>query len=308
MDYTAVNQEEKNNQRKGAITSFVIHVALLILAVLPLLTFPDPPPGQSGVLVAFGDPEVGQGDDPGPPPPAAEEASEEEPDVAEEVDPAPEPPKPEKKKDPVKPKKEVKTDANSKEIALKKKKEEERKKKIREERRQKEKEAAAKKKAEREAARKKKAAEEKARKEREAAEAARKAEAEKWKNIGAAAGSGSGNTGTPGNQGQPDGKPDGKALEGVSTGSGEIGGNLGGRDVLYKPKISDNSQKTGNVVVKVCVDASGKVSSAKYTQSGSTTADSGLIKTAIKAAKKYRFDAGTIDKQCGTIKIKFRLK
>ena len=97
-------------------------------------------------------------------------------------------------------------------------------------------------------------------------------------------------------------------MDGVSTGSGEIGGNLGGRDVLYKPKITDNSQKTGDVVVKVCVDANGKVTSAKYTQFGSTTTDSGLKRTAINAAKKYRFDKGTIDKQCGTIKIKFRLK
>ncbi|MEM9820483.1 MAG: energy transducer TonB [Bacteroidota bacterium] len=307
MDYTAVSTEEKNNQKKGAITSFVIHIALLILAVLPLLTFPDPPPGQSGVLVAFGDPELGQGEELGaPPPPVEEEVAEEEAQEPEEVEePTPEPPKEKPKKETPKPTKKVNTDASSNEIALKKQKEEERKKAreawLEKEAKRKKKEAEA-----AEAAKKKKLAEEKAKREAEAA-AKKAADAEKWKNLGTI-GSGGGNNDKPGSNGQLDGDPDGKALDGVSTGSGEIGGNLGGRDVTYKPRITDNSQKTGDVVVKVCVDANGKVTSAKYTQLGSTATDSNLINTAVKAARKYRFDKGTIDKQCGTIKIKFRLK
>lgn len=306
MDYTAVSQEEKKNQRAGAITSFVIHVALFILAILPLLTFPDPPPGQSGVLVAFGEPNVGQGEDPGSPPPlveeaAAEESTPEEVEV-EEAEPTPDPPKPRVKETP-KPTKKVNSDANSEEIALKKKKDADKKKRDADAAKKK-READAKKKAADEAERIKAAAE-KAKKAAEAAEAARKAEeAAKWKKIGG----GIGKTTTPGNAGQPDGDPDGKALEGVSTGSGEIGGSLGGRDLVNRPRITDNSQRTGDVVVKVCVDSNGKVISAKYTQAGSTSSDSGLIKTAINAAKQYRFNKGDIDKQCGTIKIKFRLK
>ena len=49
-------------------------------------------------------------------------------------------------------------------------------------------------------------------------------------------GDGKGETGKPGNQGDPSGDPKCmKILEGISTGSGDIGGNLGGRGVLYKP-------------------------------------------------------------------------
>jgi len=134
MDYTAVNREEKTNQKKGAITSFVIHIALLILAILPLLTFPDPPPGQSGVLVAFGDPELGQGDERGTPPSEEEVAEEETQEAVEEPKeiekPKPEPPKAEPKKETPKPTKKVKTDANSQELALQKKKDADRKKKL----------------------------------------------------------------------------------------------------------------------------------------------------------------------------------
>ncbi len=94
----------------------------------------------------------------------------------------------------------------------------------------------------------------------------------------------------------------------MSTGSGEIGGGLGGRGVLSKPKITDNSQKVGDVVMKVCVNSDGQVISAKFTQAGSTSSDPGLVATAVKAAKKYKFSKGSVDKQCGTIKIKFRVR
>ena len=312
MDYTAVSHEEQENKKKGAIASTLIHIGILILAILPLLTFPDPPPGQAGVLVAFGDIESGVNEEPAGPT-DVEETEEIETDPVEAEDPKPEPPKeeptkPEKKKEPETPKKDVLTDKNSKELELKKKKEKEAQKKIEE---QKKKERDAKRKADAEAKRKadeakKKAAAEAKKKADE--EARKKAEAEKWKNIGAQAGSGGGkgDGGKPGDQGKNDGDPDGSALDGISTGSGDIGGGLKGRKVTQRPKITDNSQKVGDVMVKVCVNASGKVISAKYTQGGSTTTDPGLISKAISGAKGYKFEVGDIDEQCGTIKIKFR--
>ena len=121
-------------------------------------------------------------------------------------------------------------------------------------------------------------------------------------------GDGKGETGTSGNQGDPNGDPNADNLEGISTGSGDIGGNLGGRGVLYKPVIRDKSQKTGTVNLKVCVDGDGNVIEARYTQSGSTTGDPGLKRTAIAGAKKYKFQKSSLDKQCGTIKIKFRVQ
>jgi TonB family protein len=87
-----------------------------------------------------------------------------------------------------------------------------------------------------------------------------------------------------------------------------VGGGLGNRGVKYEPTISDNSQKTGKVVVNVCVDKSGKVISAEYTQKGSTTTDSDLRALAERSARKFVFSESTIEKQCGTITIDFKVR
>ncbi len=294
-----LSRQEKDNQKKGAITSLTAHVALLLLALLPWMTFPDPPPGPAGVLVSFGEPDQGVNTEERAAPSAPAEPIDEVEEVEEpEVQPEPEKPKPTES-----PK--VNTDDNSRERAIQKAKKEaeDRERKI-----ERDKEREKKRKEEAEARKKREAAEAK-RKAEEAAQAKRDAEAQALKDaIGGAFNGGRGNGGNPGDQGQPDGDPDGSALEGVSTGAGEIGGGLGGRGVLSKPRITDNSQKTGDVVMKVCVDATGKVISAKYTQAGSTTTDSKLLATAKRAALKYKFERGSVDKQCGTIKIKFRLR
>ena len=310
MDYTIETADEKNNRKKGLITSFILHIILLLLALAPFMTIPDPPPGQPGILVALGLPDAGMNDEPASSAPdEAASAEEETVEEVEEVEPVKEEPKKPvvKPKAPVKPKKDVLSDKNSQELALKKKKEKE----ARDAKKKAEADAKAKADAAAKAAKAKADAAAKAAKAKadaEAAEAARKkAEADKWKNLGKV-GSGSGNGGNSGNQGQQNGDPNGNALDGISTGSGDIGGGLLGRKKISSPKITNSSQKTGIVVVKVCVDSSGKVISAKYTQSGSTTTDQGLIKSAIAGAKKYRFSKGDVDKQCGTIKINFRLK
>lgn len=165
---------------------------------------------------------------------------------------------------------------------------------------------AAEKKAQEEAERK--AAEEAKRKAAEE-EAKKKAEYEAKKSkFGSLLSGGSGNNDSNGNQGDPDGDPNSKALENLATGSGLIGEGLSDRAVEYKPEITDNSQKTGKIVVDICINAAGKVISSKYTQRGSTSADKELIEVSEKGVLKYRFSASSVEKQCGSVIIDFKLK
>ncbi len=124
-------------------------------------------------------------------------------------------------------------------------------------------------------------------------------------NGGGGTGTGQGNTGRPGNQGQPDGDPNSKVLEGMGRGAGKIGG-FGNRGVLSEPKLQENSQKIGTVVLKVCVDAAGNVISADFNAVGSTTTDGDLVDAAKRNARQYRFKPGSADKQCGTITYNFK--
>ena len=125
----------------------------------------------------------------------------------------------------------------------------------------------------------------------------------KFKNIG----SGKGNTGQSGNQGDVLGDPNSDNLDGAAKGNGQVGGGLGDRGVGSRPEISNNTSKVGVVVVKLCVDSSGKVipSSVKFTSSGSTTQDSRLKSIAIGNAKRWRFAASSKNEECGTISYKF---
>lgn len=294
------------------IASIIMHSLLLLVLFLSVLKYPDPPPGQLGVLVNFGDePDVGQGEEePAPAEAPAVDSPEEEPEP-EPVPPEPEPEvEPEPEPEPVDNKK-ILEDERSKELALKRKEEKERKErenKLKKEKERKEREKIEKERKERE--RKERIKREKERKEREAREAKEREAAKLKEGISGAFGKSKsqGNSGTPGNAGDPDGDPNGKALEGLSTGTGEVGGGLSGRGVTSKPRITDNSQKTGDVVVKICVDGNGKVISASSTIRGSTTSDPGLVKKAERAARGYRFEKSNMDRQCGTVKIKFRFR
>ena len=78
--------------------------------------------------------------------------------------------------------------------------------------------------------------------------------------------------------------------------------------MVNRGRINDTSQKSGKVVIEVCVDRTGGVVSADYTQRGSTTSDSELKTKAIQAARGYKFAASTADQQCGTITFNFQLK
>ena len=72
-------------------------------------------------------------------------------------------------------------------------------------------------------------------------------------------GSGKGNTGQTGNQGNSEGDPNAKNLEGIHAGAGQVDAGLGSRGVLTAPRLTDTSQKTGKVRIKVCLDGDGNV-------------------------------------------------
>lgn len=317
---TLLSPAEEKNRRIGQIVSTVIHIILIALLFLNFFTYPDPPPGQEGVLVSFGEPELGMNDekaDAGGEPETAEivepepveetveevveEVVEEKPTEVPKVEPKKDKPKPDTKK--------LLEDKASKERALaKKKKEEKERKEAADAKRKADAEAAAKraeaKKAREAEEARKKAAKEKA--DREAAEAKRRADAAK-KASGLfgnkSNGSGSGSGGNEGNQGQTDGDPSGTALEGL--GDGSVGGNLRGRGGKG-PSFRPAAQVSGKITVKVCVDANGRVTSAKKTLKNTSITNQTVIRQAEKAALKWKFKAG--EPACGTVTYVIKLQ
>ncbi len=77
---TIITQQQKNDKKRGARTSIFVHIGLILLALLPLTRFEDPPPGQEGIMVNLGIPDVGEGDENA----AAADVQEEEAQVEED--------------------------------------------------------------------------------------------------------------------------------------------------------------------------------------------------------------------------------
>lgn len=330
------SQEEKKeviNSTKGFSSSLFFHSILILIGITPLATFNAPiwEEEQPGMEVALGFPDEGMGSGaaspgelaPGPPggggdpePPSKSDPA----PTASASDPAPSTPS-QPEPSPTKSDNVVTSDI-SEEVAAAKAKEEKRKKaeqeQIEAERRRNAELAA-------EAARKAEAerrAKEKAQREADLAKA-KSGYGDKFKKKGDGSGTGTGSgsggaggtgdgrgdTGKPGNQGDPNGDPNADNLKGVHTGGkGRIGGGLGNRGVVKEPKIAETTQKTGRVVVKVCVNAQGNVVSAEYTQKGSTTNDATLINIATKNARQFKFTEGDVTEQCGTITYDFIVK
>ncbi len=112
----------------------------------------------------------------------------------------------------------------------------------------------------------------------------------KWKTKSPASGGGDGNTGTPGDQGDINGDPNSSNYTGGGDGNG-ISFNLAGRTMVNKPKIQDNSQEEGRVVVDIFVDKYGKVIRVNAGARGSNTTNSTLLKKAKEAALATKFNA-----------------
>lgn len=269
---SAINPQEQTSQGKGWIVSLITHILVIIALFLPMIVSKTPPPEEEGLLVNLGLQDEGQG---------------QETPKGKDQEVAPQPEEKQEKKQveqftPATPAKQVSqksiTSTEDSPVVTK--------------------EAAARKAAQADAQRK--AAEEASRQ-----EAYNKTKKSYGDLLG---GSGKGNTGKPGSQGDPNGDPNSNILEGISKGSGRVGGGLGNRGVLHEPQINDRSQKTGRVVISVCVDKNGKVIKADYTQKGSTTTDSELKDIARKAALQFKFTLSEIEEQCGTITVDFKVK
>lgn len=300
MDHAVLHNEDEN-KKKGIIMSFVIHALLLLIALIPYLVSNNPPTELSGIVVAFGTPDGGSSN-----------ANPISNDYDTKVDNTPREAATQDNQakstsnTPDTKTSEPKTDApsqsnldpvsNTSDVVV------DDSKKAQEDK------AAAE---AREAERMQKQAEERARieAEKEAEAQAKKAAYDKSKSkFSDLLGSGKGNNENTGNQGDTKGDPNSDALNQLATGSGRIGGGLTDRGVLYEPEIKDRSQYTGTVVVKVCVNASGKVVEAKYTQMGSTTTNKVLVDLAVDGAKKYKFTSSEVEMQCGNITIDFSVK
>lgn len=99
-----------------------------------------------------------------------------------------------------------------------------------------------------------------------------------------------GETNSPDDQGAIDGDVNSSKYTGGGRGSG-ITYSLAGRSLRTTPKIKDNSQEEGKVVVDIVVDKYGKVVKAIAGARGSTTSNSTLLNKAKEAALKTRFNA-----------------
>ena len=283
MNKSDLLYKEKENKRKGFIVSLIFHIFILLLFFIRIMSIPEIPE-SGGILIAFGDPDSGMdtempvntNESEVSSAKVSSQSAENEPEVIS------------KEKDDLAP---VKAKDNEKTKKPTEKKPDVIKKDTKAE----------------------SDAKNKAESDKKAKEAADKKAAEdlalanQKKKYSDMLGKGKGNNNTSGNQGT-EGSPDGKALEGISKGSGRVGGGLTGRGVEYEPSFSDNSQKTGKVSLSICVNREGKVSKAEFTQKGSTTSDSFLIEVARKSAMKYRFSKSEIDSQCGTVTIDFKVQ
>lgn len=292
-------KREVVNSTKGFSSSLFIHSLLILIGISPLATFKAPiwEEEQPGMEVALGFPDEGQGNDeptpgnnePGGLPPSSHSSA------PAATSPPPATTSPSTSSSATEP---ALTNDNSEAVEAMaaseaRRKKAERKQVEAEQRRNAEILAEANRKAEAE------------RKAREAEYAASKG---KYGGLLKGSGSGRGNTGKAGNQGDPNGDPNAKNLEGIHTGKGRIGGGLGNRGLVSEPKITDNSQKEGRVIIKVCVNSDGNVISADFTQRGSTTQDASLINIAKANARKFKFTPSDVSQQCGTITYDFKLQ
>ncbi len=304
-DMDILTIREQQNKRKGQLAGAVMFLFWVILLLMPLFWYQNPPPGQEGIQVNLGIPDIGMGEELNAPMATTTETEEisepepePEPEPQPEVTPPPAPSKPEPEKRPT-----ITTDDPAA-IALKKKQAEETsQRKAKEEADRKVREEADRK-AKAEADRKAKEAAD--RKAREDAARATKDQLGGLFNSGG----GGGNTNKPGDGGAKDGDPNSSNIGTKSFGSGTVGGGLGNRGVSNSPRVEETSQKSGIVVITLCVLANGKVDPAtvKFTQGGSTTTDPQLVAAATRNAKQWGFTAGSADKQCGTITYNFKVQ
>jgi len=127
-------------------------------------------------------------------------------------------------------------------------------------------------------------------------------------NNGTGEGDGTGNK--PGNQGKVTGSTLTNNYNGTGSGNG---GNLSGmpqRNFINKPAVSDDSRRTGRIVVDIRVDRNGNVIYARAGAKGTTIADANLLQKcedAVKNSKLNPLDSAP-DMQIGTVVFVFKVK
>lgn len=130
----------------------------------------------------------------------------------------------------------------------------------------------------------------------------------KWKTKKSNEQASDGETGQSGNQGSLEGDQNSNNYTGGDSGNGTEF-NLSGRSMIASPKIDDNSQEDGQVVVDIIVDRYGNVLRANPGARGSTTTNNMLYKKAKEAALKTKFNANpnAAAEQKGQMTFKFIL-
>lgn len=131
----------------------------------------------------------------------------------------------------------------------------------------------------------------------------------KIKNKGDKGSTSNGDTGGTGDWGDPNGIPNGDKGLGTSGSGYDISG-MGNRKIKTTPKLSVDHNEIGDVVIKITVDKSGKVTKADYERSGSTITNTYLIAQAKAAAMKvnYYSDENATEIQIGYITFHFKLQ
>lgn len=122
---------------------------------------------------------------------------------------------------------------------------------------------------------------------------------------------GEGEGGGRGNQGNPNGSPDSHSRIGGSVGGNGTSFSLSGRKIVGGlPHPDYGVQASGKVIVAITVDQNGNVTKATYSPKGSTTQDARLVNAALSAAKKARFnvDNDAPPSQTGQITYIFNLQ
>ncbi len=73
------------------------------------------------------------------------------------------------------------------------------------------------------------------------------------------------------------------------------------RRVIYRASLENIIRQNGTFVVNICVNRSGNVTAAKYNPEGSTITEPSLVRKAMAAATKYKFerDPTAPNQQCG---------
>jgi len=121
-------------------------------------------------------------------------------------------------------------------------------------------------------------------------------------------GGGDGVTGKAGDQGKINGDPNSKNYSGIGGSGGGPSFSLAGRTMNGTPKIKDDSQEEGTVVVDIIVDKYGKVIRANAGARGSSTTSPILYKKATEAALNTKFSTNPdADQQKGTMTFIFIL-